>query len=249
MDWDAAIERNREALKRVLAMLVAMAELATGHRQSETSALASTADCRLPITLTLPRHLHRTILRLLRPAEAAARRLVIVAARGLVVASPRPRNPRPRRSVPRNGVSRPLAFRLFDPLPRRRRRRPTPSGVPRIWFPGSSDPFPVPRPPSPFDAIDATRIALRLAALSRALGDLPCQARRFARWRARLNADRAPLRQTRKPGRIRRIWPLRPGRPPGHHAARGRRTAHEIHAILNEIHGLAIWALEAPDTS
>jgi hypothetical protein len=244
MDWNAAIEKNREALKRVLAMLVAMAELATGHRQSETSALASTADCRLPITLTLPRHLYRTILRLLRPAEAAARRLVIVAARGLVVASPRPRNPRPRRSVPRNGVSRPLAFRLFDPLPRRR-RRPTPSGVPRIWFPGSSDPFPVPRPPSPFDAIGATRIALRLAALSRALDDLPREAKRFARWRARRDAPPAE----RNTNRIRRIWPLRPGRPPGHRAAKGRHPGHEIHEMLHDLHGLALWALEAPDTS
>jgi hypothetical protein len=61
MDWNAAIEKNREALKRVLTMLVAMAGLAGGA--------------------TLPRHLHRAVLRLLRPAEAAARRLVIVAAR------------------------------------------------------------------------------------------------------------------------------------------------------------------------
>src|SRR5690606_33081848 len=34
---------------------------------------------------TLPRHLHRAVLRLLRPAEAAARRLIIVTARDLVV--------------------------------------------------------------------------------------------------------------------------------------------------------------------
>jgi hypothetical protein len=76
MDWNAAIERNREALKRVLAMLVAMAELA-GVRP------------------TLPRHLHRAVLRLLRPAEAAARRLVIVAARGMVVAVASGRQRRP----------------------------------------------------------------------------------------------------------------------------------------------------------
>jgi hypothetical protein len=31
MDWNAAIERNREALKRVLAMLVAMAGLEIGQ--------------------------------------------------------------------------------------------------------------------------------------------------------------------------------------------------------------------------
>ena len=39
---------------------------------------------------TLPRHLHRAVLRLLRPAESAARRLVIALARGLAPA-PRPR--------------------------------------------------------------------------------------------------------------------------------------------------------------
>ena len=79
MDWNAAIERNREALKRVLAMLVAMAGL-------DASALTN---------FTLPRHLYRTILRLLRPAESAVRRLIIVAARGLVVPPARPRKQKP----------------------------------------------------------------------------------------------------------------------------------------------------------
>ena len=93
MDWNAAIEKNREALKRVLAMLVAMAGLgnwqsAIAGRQSVSDAdgpadcLLPTADCRF----LLPRHLHRAVLRLLRLAEAAARRLVIVAARGVVIA-------------------------------------------------------------------------------------------------------------------------------------------------------------------
>ena len=87
MDWNAAIERNREALKRILAMLVAMAELAGGGA-------------------TLPRHLHRAVLRLLRPAESAARRLVIVAARGLVVTlpPPRPRKAKQIQTILRNGV-------------------------------------------------------------------------------------------------------------------------------------------------
>src|SRR5688572_18549084 len=101
MDWTLAIEKNREALKRMLAMLVAMAGLghsAIGSRQSEPArgadgltvpdCLLPTADCR-----TLPRHLHRAILRLLRPAESAARRLIIVMARGLVVTLP-PARPR-----------------------------------------------------------------------------------------------------------------------------------------------------------
>ena len=64
MDWDAAIEKHREALKRVLAGLLVMAGFVGGS------------------PATLPRHLHRAVLNLLRPAEAAVRRLVIVAARG-----------------------------------------------------------------------------------------------------------------------------------------------------------------------
>ncbi|MFI0844551.1 hypothetical protein ACH196_11170, partial [Mesorhizobium sp. IMUNJ23232] len=78
MDGNAAIEKNREALKRILAMLVGMAEMAGGAS-------------------TLPRHLYRAILRLLRPAESAARRLIIATARGIVVTLPpfRPRKPKP----------------------------------------------------------------------------------------------------------------------------------------------------------
>src|SRR5262245_13363577 len=87
MDWNAAIEKNREALKRVLAMLVAMAALGDGRT-------------------TLTRYLHTKVLRLLRPAEAAARRLIIVAARGLVVTLPpaRLRKPKPASIFVRNGV-------------------------------------------------------------------------------------------------------------------------------------------------
>jgi hypothetical protein len=88
MDWNAAIEKNREALKRLLAALVAMAGLADGGAG------------------TLPRHLHRAVLRLLRPAEAATRRLIIVAARGVVVTLPpsRPRRAKPAPTILRNGV-------------------------------------------------------------------------------------------------------------------------------------------------
>ncbi len=104
MDWTLAIEKNREALKRILAMLVAMVTAANGgsaggqftffpqvDAPSQNPALAeksklSPAPTPAP---TLPRHLHRLVLRLLRPAEAATRRLIIIAARGLVVELPR----------------------------------------------------------------------------------------------------------------------------------------------------------------
>ncbi|PSM19970.1 hypothetical protein [Nitratireductor sp. StC3] len=49
--------------------------------------------------------------------------------------------------------------------------------------------------------------------------------------------------------RNRRVWPLRTGRPPGQSRAERRRPSHEIQTILTDVHGLAFWALEAPDTS
>ncbi len=64
INWDKAIARNRDALLRIVEVLFAMAGLAEGE-----------------IAATLPRHLRNHILRILRPAEAAVRRLVIIAAR------------------------------------------------------------------------------------------------------------------------------------------------------------------------
>ncbi|MEP9388216.1 hypothetical protein [Mesorhizobium sp. KR9-304] len=269
MDWNAAIENNREALKRVLAMLVAMAGL--DHRPA-----------------TLPRHLHRAVLCLLRPAEAAVRRLIIAAARGIVIALPPEyqRKPQPARSILRNGIgtgivmprglrpkagTRPARFclPLTDRLPRWGAPPRSPAcGFPRISIPGLTRPSPVPRAPAPDDPVDAARLTLRLAALGRALDDLPREARRFARWRARgvaskpdaagvQNGRDAAGAQNRKPPatageqdtpravrRFRRVWPLRPGRPPGGL----RRPRHEVHEILSVVHGLAFWALQ-PDTS
>jgi hypothetical protein len=252
MDWNAAIETNRQALKRVLASLVAMAGIIGGADR----------------TATLPRHLHRALLRLLRPAEAAARRLVIVAARGLVVTVAPTRLRKPKRPAsPQAGQASPRktgrGFQLFDPLPRSRRpRRSSRSGVPRICFPGLREPFPIPRPPSPDAPVNAVRLNLRLTALAQALDDLPRQARRFARWRVARDAvatqnrghdaanaqsirHAASAKNRRPPGRIRRVWPLRPGRPPGIRT----RPTHEIHDILETVHGLAVWAMEKPDTS
>jgi hypothetical protein len=129
-----------------------------------------------------------------------------------------------------------LAFPLVDPLRRFRRRRPARNSVPRISFPGFSEPFRIPPPPSADDPVNAARLALRLAALARVLDDVPRQARRFARWRTR-----------RKAGLVRRTWPLRPGRPPG--CRPSGQPWHEVDDILDVTHGLAFWALEKPDTS
>ena len=287
MDGSLAIEQNREALKRILAMLVAMAEMAGGAS-------------------TLPHHLYRVILRLLRPAESAARRLIIAAARGIVVTLPpfSPRKLKPKisdtvaamrrlglavtlsrqdfaryeaeRKAAERRAARPRAnsLPLFDPqkYPFRVRRRHGPArGVPRISVPGFSERAPLPplpRPPSLDDPIDAARLGLRLAALGAALDDLPGQAERFARWKARCDAAVAEMRQignavvvrgrtARGTIRFQRTRPLWLGRPPGGRLSpydpdtRCRKTIREIDEILAHAHALALDALHqsSPDTS
>jgi len=243
MDWGAVVELHRESLKRILATLLAMAGLADG------------ADA-----ATLPRRLYRTVLRLLRPAEAATRRLIIIAARGLVVTLPpqRPKKTPPKSIFVRDGHGtgivlphgvrpsdvmpgaakppRDLSFPLLDPLRFPRNFRPPTRSVPRISVPGITIPFPIAvhRPPSAEDPIDATRLSSRLRLLAQILDDLPRQARRFARWQARNYA-----------GLTRRLWPLRPGRPPGSR----RRADHAVDDVLADTHGLAFDTLARRDTS
>ena len=272
MDGSVAIEQNRAALKRIVASLVAMAGLGTGpHAEGRPEG----THC--PI---LPRHLWLAILRLLRPAEAAARRLIIAAARGITVTLPPPRK-RKTKPVPaeqflrRFGIAvtlpqaeiaraaaaarRPVAparprsycLPLLDPLrvpTQRQRGRHVPAhAAPRIMLPGIIAPHRLPSPPSPDDPVSAKRLAQRLAALTAALDDLEGQAMRFARWKAR-----------RERGLVRRVSPLRPGRPPGGRLARfdaadprakPSRKVREVDEILAHAHALALYALENPDTS
>jgi hypothetical protein len=299
MDWNAAIEKHREALAHILAALVAMAGLGgqlTFFPQEGASPGGLAKAEKSKLSPTLPRHLRLAVLRLLRPAESATRRLIIALARGLVVTLP-PRMAKPPQAgktkiistILRNGVGtgivmpsaapggsssacakpRALSLPLFDPMqhPFRQRGRKQ-NGVPRISFPGFTQPFPVAdrRPPAPDDAVDAGRLGRRLEALASALDDLPRQAMRFARWRVRRDAAGAQNKKPRDaaarnkehgrnavgaqnkplaPGRVRRVWPLRMGRPPGSR----RRPSHEVHEVLTAAHGLAFWALEHPDTS
>ena len=75
------------------------------------------------------------------------------------------------------------------------------------------------------DTVNAGPLCRRLAAIKRALEDLPRQAWRLARWRARPVAERRPPLST----------PLRIGRPPGFR----KRQIHEVDEILAECHWLA----------
>jgi hypothetical protein len=225
-DWAKAIERNSEALKGIVEALFAMLGLDGTDKVSR-----------------IPPKLHRAVQRVLRPAESAVRRLIVVAARGLVV-KPVASRPMPVGKIPRGGgSSRPPSFQLFDPrkyfAELSQRRVKYTKNPPRIHvFPYDSL-RPVPQPvaapvPPPDGLVNAERITRRLHALKLALDDLPRHAKRLAR--ARLRREKVPTLKFRSP--------LRPGRPPGH-----RKTPiHEVDEVLAECHRLA-WEAEKPDTS
>jgi hypothetical protein len=234
MDWDLAIKRNGEALIEIVADLFAMLGLV---------ALTDTVS-----RISWPTY--RAVLRVLRPAESALRRLIVVAARGLVVkpgsSRPRPMGPvKPRKK----GTLRSASFQLFDPQTRivlPRRRIPKRAG-PRIhmfnadgefvtvWPPPRPAAIPVSRPkPAADGLVNGARLIRRLEALESALADLPRQAMRLARWRMRQETSPNPSFKT----------PLRRGHPPGHR----KRNTHEVDALLSECDWLACRAAMA-DTS
>jgi hypothetical protein len=228
MDWELAIKRNSEALIGIVVELFALLGTAGAEMAGR-----------------IPQPLHRAVLRILRPAESSVRRLIVIAARGLVVKLV-PSRPMPAGKVIGKGCgnSRP-SFQLFDPRKNfnRSRRRTFARIGPRIHVFGY-DPrvvalFPAPQPvvelpPPPDGLVDAARLSRRLQALKSALDGLPRQAKRLARWRLRRETAPDPKFKS----------PLRPGRPPGHR----RKPTHEVDEILIECHGLA-WDALKPDTS
>ncbi|HUQ37872.1 MAG TPA: hypothetical protein VM144_15990 [Aestuariivirga sp.] len=226
MNWDLVIKRNSEALQGIIAALFAMLGLdgdATVGR--------------------IPPPLHRAVLRVLRPAESAVRRLIVIAARGLVVKVV-PSRPMPKGlKIGKGGGNTVPSFKLFDTrkdFPELRQRRVKyMKNPPRIHvFPYDtlvSAPQPVAVPPPPPDGlVNAQRLARRLQALKLALDDLPRQAKRMTRWRVRRKNSKTPTFKS----------PLRPGQPPGHR----RKPTHKVDEILANCHWLA-WEAEKLDTS
>ncbi len=124
MDWARAIERNSEALKGIVEALFAMLELAGSATVAR-----------------LPRSVHSAVLRVLRPAESAMRRLIVIAARGLVVKAA-PSRPMPAGPIiGKGGGSRRPSFQLFDPRKNfealRQHSETAPRMLPRIHIFGS----------------------------------------------------------------------------------------------------------------
>jgi hypothetical protein len=229
MDWALVIDRNSTALKAIVDGLFALLGLATRLSPS----------------------VHRKVLRLLRPAESAVRRLIVIAARGLVVEMApiraKPAGVKPAASIgvrPKGTQGRSYVFQLFDPrkpflkIAKRKVLRVAPRIRLLDWGhdPRISAQFPPPRPPAPppppvpDGLVDAAGITRRLQALESALDDLPRQALRLARLQQKRAASPVPTFKT----------PMRPGHPPGFR----HRKRHEVHEILVECHYLALDSLK-----
>ena len=184
---------------------------------------------------TLPRPLHRFVCRVLRPAESALRRLIVIVATGLrkkaeaaEKGAAETKKPLPDFSSFARGQNRGV-FALIDP----RKRfcatvRPLGAhqsniGTPRISLPGLAD---AARPVKPDKQSQAQALSRRIEKLERALNSLPRQARRLNRLMAMRHSAKAG------PGRV---GPIRPGHPPGYK----KRPRHPVDDLLRECHALA----------
>jgi hypothetical protein len=222
MDWPKAIEINRDALTRIVAGLVALLVAQGG-------------------AVRLPRVVYQLLSRILYPAESAVRRLIVIAARGLVVRDPPSRPMTPGLVIAGTAAGR-MSFQLFDTRKHFGDPDDVPTAIsgPRIRSIDVLSPrqlflnkFAKPRDDRCSEA-ETIRITQRLNLLSRALDDLPREAKRMARWLKRHAV-------MERPGLI---FPLRPGPPPGHQ----QRPREDIDSVLRECHALA-WMALSPDTS
>ena len=239
MDRTSAIERYRVPLLAHVLELFAEIGLTEG----------GTVD-------RISKPLHRYVLRILRTAESAARRLIVAAARDIVVEPPieRPARAKPKTPGKDKGKAdieakpkrkrRPL-FNLFDALKRvgRRFKKKTRRVEPHVHSlesflqrqPTAAEPAAVERDAVDDGMVSAKHLVRRLVAVVDALNDIPRQAMRLARWEARPKEERRPERWS----------PLRVGRPPGFR----QRPIHEVDQILKECHWLARAAEPELDSS
>ena len=231
MDWAKAIEINQAALARIVAALFAIVGLAEGG-----------------VLERPPRAIYLTVLRILRPAESAVRRLIIIVARGLEIeASPSRLMPKGLAFSGQQTGSR-KSFQLFD---QRKRFIFSPPAKrlarvgPRIWLGGSdplAPPFLVHPAPEPQPVVKRASesdggtqsLGRRLTAIKLALEDMPRQARRLLRWQNRRQQMKNPKFTS----------PLRPGPPPGHR----KEPSEDVDFVLKECHWLA-WDSLVANTS
>jgi hypothetical protein len=239
---DPAVARNRDLLAGIVAMLAAMVGLRSGR-----------------VVERIEKALRLEVLRILRPAEAAVRRLIFIAAHGVVAKTATTGAAPDFANFPR-GERKPKrpSFRLADPMapmvghhvmsdaasgpvpfaqrgPRIRSIAPVDPTVPALLAMRRTKPD---RPDD--DDVRSAALIDRLQAIASALDNIPRQAQRLARWTAR----RAQAAQHR----LVYTSPLRAGPPPGSR----KEPVHEVDRILSECHIRAFDVrrlTRQPDTS
>ncbi len=191
---------------------------------------------------TLPSRLYAAILVILRPAESALRRLIVIAARGLTLKSRSASRLLPNfPAFAASNAARIPSFALLDPLKHFSLEDFNQNANPHTSFSSSWDPSDFAPSFAQIDEpINAAQLFSRMRALRAALSDIPKQARRLARWQAR----RDELLKSRTAFKPMRISIFRPGFPPGWR----QRSIHAVDEILRECHGLALHAVNGPDT-
>jgi hypothetical protein len=250
MNWAGAIEKNCDDLMDIVARLFALTGTRT-HRM---------------LVAALPRGLCNSVLAILRPAEFAARRLILIAALTLTVPPPRKRaagTSEPKPTLPESdpvagasgahqrgrspkltdGTDKVPAFALFDPFKPFGSPWLTEEQIARLENPDAWPSIPAPQLPQD-EPVCAHGLCRRIHALRNALVDLEGHALRLARWRARMSAHcwSDPSLPRLRPHRS---ASMRPGLPPGWK----KHPKMAIELVLKECHSLAIYALNPPDTS
>ncbi len=208
MNAKQIIEKHRQALVAIVAGLIVML------RQLET----------------LPQPVRRQINRILRPAEAALRRLIVVVAAMLQQKAQEKQGANGGEKIALPDFStfaihgRLPAFSLIDS---RKKfdvvKRINWRDMPRIWVLGGPDRTPLPETRQPAGAASLLR---RIRKVQYALATLPKQAKRLNRLM--INRSKAEP----GPGRV---DPIHPGHPPGHR----RKPRELVDEILRECHWLA----------
>jgi hypothetical protein len=221
MDWARAIDINRIALTRVVAEILGLLGLVAGGTVER-----------------LPHGLYQKVERLLRPLESALRRLIVIAARGLVV------KPAPKRAmskglkIDRKTFGR-MFFRLFDTRKKFdfiELKNPLLVYV-KTYTRNPFNPFDrmyLRRPEKLEGTRNASQLCRRLSAVAHALETIPHQAQRLARWTARRKMMEKPKFTSS----------LRPGLPPGLRV----QPKFDVDFVLRECHALA-WDVYREDSS